>query len=244
MLRVLGFHKIQRFSLGGTWNTPGQIETFFQTLQASGFDLVSLKQLVRDPLKIINDNDFHIMITFDDGDCGLYRYLLPIIRRSYLPVTVFIITGYIGENQSWDIFSSSRHLNWDEIYELKDAGFEFGSHSVHHYDLTRLGLDEVKKELSESKRLIEERLGECLGVVYPFDRVNERVVKTAREVGYRVGFGSKEIIPLSLRRERIFRTDNLKSFKVKIQPEESLLLRWERFKAKVINLFSMAAMKR
>ncbi|RKX69101.1 hypothetical protein DRP53_09180 [candidate division WOR-3 bacterium] len=244
MLRILTFHKVARFDLSGTWNTPEQMERFLMTISERRIDVLSLSRLSSDPIRFIADKKLHLLITFDDGDEGIYRYLLPVLKRIELPIAVFLITGYIGRVQSWDRFSRSRQLSWAQIFKLRDLGCEFGSHSVSHRDLTQLNLDELRMELLQSRRSIKDKLGECDAIAYPYDRVNPWVAQVAERIGYRVGFGSKNLPPLSLVRERIFRTDTNSSFQAKIAPRESLLLRWERFKARIINLFSIAAMKR
>lgn len=244
MLRIVTFHKIRNFDLGGTWNTPDQMASFFSYIVDNKIDVIKLSDLASEPFKYLNDEALHLLITFDDGDEGIYKYLLPIMQEFSLPACVFLISKYIGKNQSWDIFGNSRHLNWDEIRALKDQGFEFGSHSVSHCDLTRMKDEGLRFELEESRRIIEKRVGSCCAITYPYDRVDKRVMDMAKKVGYKVGFGNKDFAPLSIKRERIFRTDNLSSFKIKVSRYDSLLLRWERFKSRVINVFSVAAIRR
>ncbi|HIE05999.1 MAG TPA: polysaccharide deacetylase family protein [bacterium (Candidatus Stahlbacteria)] len=244
MLRIITFHKVRSFDLGGTWNTPKQMESFFAYIVANKIDVISLSALAADPAGYLADTDLHLLLTFDDGDDGIYRLLLPMIRTHSIPVCVFLITGFIGRSQSWDIINSSRQLGWSEIRELRELGVEFGSHSVTHRDLTRLNDRELWFELEESKRVLAGELGSCFAISYPYDRVDNRVIRMAEEAGYRIGFGNKDKPPFSIVRERVFRTDTLGSFKIKTNKADSLLLRWERFKARVINIFSIASMKR
>ena len=54
----------------------------------------------------------------------------------------------------------SMALTWEQLKEMVDSGLcTIGSHSMTHPGLTRIPLEEVKEELQESKRLIEEKLG-------------------------------------------------------------------------------------
>lgn len=51
-------------------------------------------------------------------------------------------------------------LTWDEVRLMTKAGVEFGAHTKSHPILSRLGsLDEVREELSGSKRRIEHETG-------------------------------------------------------------------------------------
>lgn len=52
-----------------------------------------------------------------------------------------------------------RILDWQEIEEMHRNGIAFGSHSKTHRIMTRMDIDDIKAELSESKGIIESRLG-------------------------------------------------------------------------------------
>jgi peptidoglycan/xylan/chitin deacetylase (PgdA/CDA1 family) len=50
-------------------------------------------------------------------------------------------------------------LTWDGVRALRDAGWDIGSHTLNHPRLARLSPDEAKKELEESRRVLERELG-------------------------------------------------------------------------------------
>jgi peptidoglycan/xylan/chitin deacetylase (PgdA/CDA1 family) len=50
-------------------------------------------------------------------------------------------------------------LNWDEVQEMKKNGITIGSHSHTHPILSRMPLQEAKKEISASKKILEKNLG-------------------------------------------------------------------------------------
>jgi peptidoglycan/xylan/chitin deacetylase (PgdA/CDA1 family) len=50
-------------------------------------------------------------------------------------------------------------LSWDEIREMSNNGITFGAHTVTHAILTKLPLEETRKEILESKKRIEEEVG-------------------------------------------------------------------------------------
>lgn len=87
-------------------------------------------------------------------------------------------------------------VTWDQARALDAAGMSVGSHSVTHRNLARLGEDEQRSELVESKRILEAEMGrEVTTLAYPygwpgtFDGVTRRL---AREAGYRAAFSSLE----------------------------------------------------
>lgn len=87
--------------------------------------------------------------------------------------------------------AASGALTWAQVLEMSHAGIEFGSHAVTHPVLTMLNDTQLHEELSESKRVIEEKIGRTAPVLaYPvgghhaFDR---RVIASAQSCGYRLG---------------------------------------------------------
>jgi peptidoglycan/xylan/chitin deacetylase (PgdA/CDA1 family) len=64
---------------------------------------------------------------------------------------------------------ADRMLNWTQVREMQRNGIEFGAHTMTHPALSRLEPQEAKRELRESKQLIEERLQTPVrDFAYPF----------------------------------------------------------------------------
>ncbi len=108
--------------------------------------------------------------------------------------------------------SSGRHmLTWDEMREMQKSGLiEIGSHSFSHPILTRVDKATALQEVRESKRFIEEKLGEPVETFsYPngcqgdFD---EAIVSMLKDCGYRAavtmlqGISSRSVDPYRLPR--------------------------------------------
>lgn len=84
----------------------------------------------------------------------------------------------------------SAALDWAQVREMSRAGIEFGSHSVSHPILARLEDDALDRELSESRRTIEEQTGTgCQVIAYPVGSgaFDERIVAATRRSGYKLG---------------------------------------------------------
>lgn len=59
-------------------------------------------------------------------------------------------------------------LRWDEVRAMIGAGIEFGSHTVTHPILSRMGRAQAQREIAESKRALEQQLGVRVeGFAYP-----------------------------------------------------------------------------
>ena len=64
-------------------------------------------------------------------------------------------------------------------------GIEFGSHTITHPDLTLLGEDELIREISMSKQVLEGALGkEILGFAYPHGFYNDDARKIVKKSNY------------------------------------------------------------
>lgn len=164
-----------------------------------------------------------VMITIDDGYSSAYDVAYPILKNHGYTATLFIYTDYIG--------ISDKAITWNQLKEMKDDGFQIGSHTISHCDLTkkREGEDEtvymarIKKELLGSKQIIDTKLKQnTISLAFPFGRYDESVLAVADQVGYRLGFSVKKggnpffADPLSLKRDHVLKKD-MKSFITKLK---------------------------
>ena len=125
------------------------------------------------------------IITFDDGDLSIYAIVYPLFRRYGIEATFFIVPSFIG---------TVGYMNWDQVreigsYRTSDGKqlFQFGSHSLTHRPLGELSLPEIRRELNESKRIIEEQTGEPVRVLaLPFGSGagDPFITQAAMEAGY------------------------------------------------------------
>ncbi|HEY3967272.1 MAG TPA: polysaccharide deacetylase family protein [Planctomycetaceae bacterium] len=87
--------------------------------------------------------------------------------------------------------TESRPMNWNQVREMARAGIEFGSHTVTHPILANLTDDDLRFELVESRRAIEEQIRKPVSVIcYPVGgrtAFNDRVRQAAALAGYRLG---------------------------------------------------------
>ena len=83
-------------------------------------------------------------------------------------------------------------LNWPQVREMSRDGIEFGSHGTSHAVLSQLSGPALARELSGSRKAIEDATGKpVVAIAYPVggkDAVNDRVIEAAASAGYRLGF--------------------------------------------------------
>ncbi|MBD3233453.1 MAG: polysaccharide deacetylase family protein [candidate division Zixibacteria bacterium] len=173
----LAFHKIDnRFEWGLTRTTVGGFRRIVQLLKGIQYECP--------------DEQFEI--SFDDGYDSVYTNALPILEITSFRAMVFIPTKYIGKTSSWDVYPGAgrfKHLNRQQIMELNKSGFLIGSHSHSHRNLTNLPESEMKRELTESKKILEDVCqSQVDSICYPYGRYNLKIIETALECGYKYGY--------------------------------------------------------
>lgn len=81
-----------------------------------------------------------------------------------------------------------RPMRWDQLREMRAAGFEIGSHGVHHHMLAKLPQEELESELNDSRASIEMQMHAPARLIsYPVggDRAfDQRVISATRNAGY------------------------------------------------------------
>ncbi len=129
-----------------------------------------------------------VLLTFDDGCRSFFSHALPVLEALKFKATVFPVAGYIGRYSSWDVMPSFPHLTKPEIMEISALGHEIGSHGLTHADLTYLGPSDLKVELGDSKKILEDITGKKVTALsFPFGSWNTRVWELAQELGYCCG---------------------------------------------------------
>lgn len=76
-------------------------------------------------------------------------------------------------------------MNWDEIRELAENGFEIGNHTASHPYLSELGPEAIRAELRRAHETIEREVGVApRSLAYPDGRFNADVVAELKRLGY------------------------------------------------------------
>jgi poly-beta-1,6-N-acetyl-D-glucosamine N-deacetylase len=125
-----------------------------------------------------------VALTFDDNHQGFYDYIYPIIRREKIPVAIFVHTDFVGRQ------TGRKRMSWKTLKQLsRDPLITIGSHTKSHRVLAELPQAEQRRELLESKWILERQLGKpIVYVAYPEGKADAITFKIAREVGYAMGF--------------------------------------------------------
>lgn len=187
IVRVLCYHNLVTTG-GGFYDTT--VETFqtqLKVLKDGGFQAISCRQL-SDYLANVRDiPDKSVIITFDDGRSSVLGIAKPLLDKCGYVATLFPIVGSVG---------SKGNLTWEELKQLSAAGYEIGSHTVSHLNLTRRGSsslqawqDRVRDELEESFSTLVDKLGQPpVALAYPFGNYDTFTMRAAKDAGYQLAF--------------------------------------------------------
>jgi peptidoglycan/xylan/chitin deacetylase (PgdA/CDA1 family) len=137
-----------------------------------------------------------LVVSFDDAFASVVERALPVMSALGVPGTMYVPTGYVAGDGALEWASLERWIgtpheselrcmDWDGLRNLAAVGWEIGSHSETHVDLTGLGDAELARELSRSKARCEEELQlPCRSLAYPFGAHDQRVMDAVRDAGY------------------------------------------------------------
>lgn len=134
-----------------------------------------------------------VAVSFDDGYLDNFAYAAPILKELEVPATFFIVADAIESERvmPWDENLPKRlsWMTWNQVREMRQQGFEIGSHTLTHPDLGKIRGETAKREIVDSKKKIQDRLGEEISLfAYPFGRrsnMTEENRAHVREAGYR-----------------------------------------------------------
>jgi peptidoglycan/xylan/chitin deacetylase (PgdA/CDA1 family) len=154
-----------------------------------------------------------VAITFDDAYRSVIATAVPVLERLGLPATVFAPTAWLGDRNRWDQHSELElelELMGDqELIELRERGFEIGSHGHRHIDLSRSSKQAVREDLGASV----DRLTALLGrrprfLAYPYGRSSHVARLAARDLGFDEAFALEwEDRPFARSRTPVFPSD-------------------------------------
>lgn len=175
-----------------------------------------------------------VVVTFDDNYRSVLQLAKPILDRHGLPGTIYVPSNWPDDPRPmrWpgiDRWLGTAHehelrgLSWAELGGLADAGWEIGSHTCSHADLTELDDVALARELADSKATIEAAIGRsCTSIAYPYGRVDDRVERATRDAGYLGAGAIPQILyaprPLCWPRTPIFHVDADWRFRLKVSP--------------------------
>lgn len=188
--------------------TPAAFDSQMAYLKDNGYTAITF-----DELDNTNNIKKPVIITFDDGYEDNYTNAYPILKKYGFKATIFLCSSVIDK---------PAYLKTLQIQEMSDI-INFQSHTVTHPNLNKLKPEELDRELSESKTVIEQLTQKQVNVLaYPTGYYNQKVINAVSKyykyaVTTEKGFYYKGDNPYTLKRIYVPRELTLEGFAKKIR---------------------------
>lgn len=180
---ILAYHHIGPDAKGNYNRWCVYPEIFFQQikdLKKAGYRFVTLAEAM-EKFKTTSSSTVPfqktLVLTFDDGYRDFYTGAYPFLKENQISATLFVITQDVGH---------SGNVTWEMMKEMQAGGLvEIGSHTVHHSNLSRGSERNIRSEIFDSKKILEEKLGSKIKTfAYPYGASSPTAIRLAEEAGY------------------------------------------------------------
>ena len=143
-----------------------------------------------DQLDVSSEGEITFAITFDDGFRSTAEIGFHFLNELGVPSTIFIPSGGLGKGPHWVTDPDHRYyhetiIDEDDLRKLSAGIVEVGSHCVSHRRLTYLPLEEVQRELEDSKQSLEKIMEKPVRfLAFPFGDYDDNILSLSRSSGY------------------------------------------------------------
>ncbi len=191
--RVLTYHSVGEHRCHETNVSPATFRVHLQWLSQSA-RLVALDDIQSGFARGAAERGPLVCVTLDDGYADNLHEAAPLLSGYGIPATCFVAAAYPGSGRQFphDVGSGdeARVLTWDELRQLADGGVSIGSHGMEHARFAQLDAETVKRELTESKQVLETESGHPVRAFsFPYGKAgdfSQQHVTAARRAGYGV----------------------------------------------------------
>ena len=167
--------------------TPEKFEEQMKLLHDWGYTSITTTMLIDAIIIGVELPPRPFLLTVDDGNLDNYTNMFPIMQKYGFTGALYIVGNYIG---------AEHYMNKEQILEMYNTGWEVGSHSMNHLDLTKLNGDQLRYEIVGSKETLEEKLGiPVLTFAYPFGLHNDAAHDYVKFAGYIGAMGASGYTP-------------------------------------------------
>ncbi len=215
-IMVLNYHKVDNMNISLSV-LPKDFEAQMEYLKDNGYHTITPDELYASLSGDAALPDNPVLITFDDGYEDNYQQAYPILKKYGFKATIFVITSFMDTQKNY--------LTWAQAKELEANGISIESHTVSHKSMTELNDDQLRAELVNSKKAIEDHLGKSVDyIAYPTGTYNLHIAELVKDAGYKAAFTikygnvDKASNLYALERVPVFHTeDTFKSFLERIR---------------------------
>lgn len=192
LVMILEYHRIgpkeERWQ-----RTPANFRADLERLYQKGYVLVNLQDFVSGTMQVPAGKK-PVILTFDDGTEGQFRYLpdgkldphcaVGILEEMYQRHPDFGRAGTFYQLPR--LAFEQPGLAEKKLRFLVDNGYEIGNHTVDHTDLTRLGSAQVQKAVGDAAAMVAKIIPgyQVKSLAYPYGGVPKDLEAVAKGPGY------------------------------------------------------------
>lgn len=153
---------------------PSTLEEQLKYIVDNGYQTVFVNEI-----EDLSNYTKPVALTFDDCFVYFYNNAFPLLKKYNQKASIYIICNYVN---------GPNYLTTEQIQEMVDSGLvSVQSHTLSHQKLSTLNLDDMKKELNESKSYLDSTYNINVDTIcYPIGDYNEKVIEYAKE-NYKYG---------------------------------------------------------
>lgn len=153
---------------------PSTLEEQLKYIVDNGYQTVFVNEI-----EDLSNYTKPVALTFDDCFVYFYNNAFPLLKKYNQKASIYIICNYVN---------GPNYLTTEQIQEMVDSGLiSVQSHTLSHQKLSSLSLEDMKKELNESKLYLDSTYNINVDTIcYPIGGYNERVIEYAKE-NYKYG---------------------------------------------------------
>ncbi|SFP90016.1 polysaccharide deacetylase family protein [Hydrogenimonas thermophila] len=191
-ITILMYHQIGKFPpMKDHRATYCDINRFKQQmwyLHKFKYNVISLDELVNIFQNKKSIPSKTVVLTFDDGYENFLTQAVPVLSKYNFPAIVYVVPSLIGKKAEWlalDGHPTPQMLTLEQLREVRNLGFQVGSHNLVHERMAQKTLKEQIYEVIESKKILEELLQEEIKhFCYPYGSYNIDSLKAVEAGNY------------------------------------------------------------
>jgi peptidoglycan/xylan/chitin deacetylase (PgdA/CDA1 family) len=207
---ILMYHAVQAAPPGAPyphlWVPRARFHAQVAMLRAHGFHAVTMRRLAAAWAGRATLPRRPIVLTFDDGYRSDATVAMPLLRRAGWPAVLYLEAGALKTRGAQGMSPSA-------VRSVLRAGWELGSHTIDHVDVSTLGPRRLRYEIGYSRRWFQRKFGVRIeSFCYPGGRFDRAAVREVRRAGYATATSVAEGLAtprrrFTLRRIRVDATD-------------------------------------
>jgi len=174
---VVMYHKVEQVEEGRSDTvSPQNLRYQLEYIKDNGYHVLTLEDYVEGVRSGRKFDRKTVVLTFDDGYDNNWSNAFPILREFGYPAAIFVPTEQMGR---------PGHMTWDQVKAMAASGITFGSHGLTEAYLPDCPAPRMKREIEDSKRILEEELGMPVKfIAYPIGGFNDGIKSQVKRAGY------------------------------------------------------------